>query len=187
MLRSSMGSSSYRRSRASSRSKSRITERDFKEQAMDKHAIIEKLLEERQNVLKAIEGISDDEMNEPMGEGKWSVKDTLGHLAAWEGEVVNAFEQKARGERPTVGDIKDYDSWNSAQAAKRKDKSVEEIREEFNETRKKLLTIVNDLPEDENLWAPERSTSKYLNDLIEHDRHHWKALCAYRHLDCADA
>lgn len=154
---------------------------------MDKHALIEKLLEERQNVLKAIEGISDDEMQEPMAEGKWSVKDTLGHLAAWEGEVVKAFEQKARGERPTIGNITDYDSWNKEQAAKRKDKSVEEIREELNETRKKLLTIVNDLPENEKLWSPERTTSKFLNDLIEHDRHHWKSICQQRQLDCAEA
>ena len=34
-----------------------------------------------------------------MAEGKWSIKDILGHLAAWEGEVVKGFRQKANGER----------------------------------------------------------------------------------------
>ena len=152
---------------------------------MNKHEFIERLIEERRNVLKAIEGVTDEEFCKPMAEGKWSIKDTLGHLTAWEAEVANAFEQKARGERPTIGDIKDFDPWNDAQAAKRKDNSAEEIRREFNENRRRLLTIVNGLPEDESLWSPERSTSKLLNVIIEHDRHHWKALCAHRQLDCA--
>ena len=154
---------------------------------MNKRQFIEKLIEERQNVLKAIEGVTDAELCKPMAAGKWSIKDTLGHLTGWEAEVINAFEQKARGQRPTIGDIKDYDAWNGEQAEKRKDDTADQIRREFNENRKQLLTIVNGLPEDESLWSPERSTAKLLNVIIEHDRHHWKALCEYRHLECADA
>lgn len=151
---------------------------------MVKQEYIDKLLTERLNVLKATEGLTDVEMCEQMGEGKWSIKDTLGHLAAWEGEVVRAFEQKARGERPTIGDIKDFDSWNSVEAAKRKDRSVEDIRNEINETRKRLLTILNDLPDEGDVWSPQRSTAKMLDVLIEHDRHHWKSVCQHRRLEC---
>ena len=86
---------------------------------MNKHQFIEKLIEERRNVLKAIEGVTDAEFCKPMAAGKWSIKDTLGHLTAWEAEVINAFEQKARGQRPTIGDIKDYDAWNGADLSRR--------------------------------------------------------------------
>jgi uncharacterized damage-inducible protein DinB len=141
-------------------------------------------LTERLNVLKSTEGLTDDEMCEPMGEGKWSIKDTLGHLAAWEGEVVKAFEQKARGERPTIGDINDFEAWNTEQSAKRKDSSVEAIRHEINETRKRLLTILNGLPDEGDVWSPERSTAKMLDMLLEHDRHHWKSICRHRRIEC---
>ena len=154
---------------------------------MNKQEFIEKLTEERANVLKAIEGVSDVELVQPMAEGKWSIKDTLGHLTAWEAAVINAFEQKARGERPTMPNLENLDAWNAEQAAKREGKSADEVRHEFNESRKRLLTIVSGLADDEGLWSPERSTAKMLSGLIHHDRHHWKALCEYRRLDCAES
>ena len=147
---------------------------------MTKREYIEKLNEERLNVLKACEGLADDELSKPMGEGKWSVKDTLGHLAAWEGEVVKAFEQKARGERPTIGDISDYNAWNGVQAANRKDLSPAEIRREFHDNRARLMTIVSELPDDAKVWDPERSTAKMLGMLIQHDEHHWRQIHDHR-------
>jgi uncharacterized damage-inducible protein DinB len=151
---------------------------------MVKHDYIEKLIEERLNVMKATEGLSDEELAKPMGEDKWSIKNTFGHLAAWEGEVVKAFEQKARGERPTIGDITDFDAWNHVEADKRKDATVHDARNELKETRKRLLTILHSLPDEGDVWSPERSTAKMLNVLIQHDRHHWKTICKYRRLDC---
>ena len=147
---------------------------------MTRDEYVAQLNEQRLNVLKACEGLSDEESSKPMGEGKWSIKDTLGHLAAWEGEVISAFEQKARGQRPTIGDITDFDAWNKIEAAKRKDRSPAEIRSELHDGRTKLLTIVHDLPEGGDLWSPERSTSKMLNMLIEHDAHHSQQIHDYR-------
>ena len=149
---------------------------------MTKHDYLEKLNEQRMNVLKAIEGLTDDELCRPMAEGKWSFKETLGHLAAWEGEVINAFEQKARGERPTIGNITDFDAWNGVEAGKRKDRSLDEIRGELQSARVRLLEIVNDLPDSGELWDPERSTAKMLAMLIGHDQHHWKQIHDYRSL-----
>jgi len=149
-------------------------------ETMTKHEFLEKLNEQRINLWKSIEGLNDEELCRPMAEGKWSFKDTLGHLAAWEGEVINAFEQKARGERPTIGNITDFDAWNGVEAGKRKDRSPEEIRGELQHSRVRLLAIVNDLPDSGEIWEPERSTSKMLSMLIEHDQHHWKQIHDYR-------
>ena len=147
---------------------------------MTKHEYLEKLNEQRGNVLKAIEGLTDAELCLPMAEGKWSFKDTLGHLAAWEGEVINAFEQKARGERPTIGNITDFDAWNAVEAAKRKDHSPGEIRNSLQRGRVRLLEIVNALPDSGEVWEPKRSTARMLTMLIEHDHHHWKQIHDYR-------
>jgi uncharacterized protein (TIGR03083 family) len=148
---------------------------------MKKKEFTERLLEERLNVLKTIEGLAEEQMSEPLAEGKWSVKDTLGHLAAWEGEVLKAFEQKARGERPTIGDISDFQAFNTRQAEKRKHQSARETLDELNTTRKRLLAIVSELPDDGDVWSPQRSTAKLLEVLIKHDRHHsqqvWERRC----------
>jgi uncharacterized damage-inducible protein DinB len=147
---------------------------------MIKQEYIEKLTAERQNVLSAVEGLNDEELSQPMAEGKWSVKDTLGHLAAWEGEAIRAFEQKARGERPTIGDITDFNAWNEVESAKRKDRTAEEIRREIAGNRERLLAILNDLPDEGNVWAPERMTARLVDMLIQHDQHHAKTLHEYR-------
>jgi uncharacterized damage-inducible protein DinB len=147
---------------------------------MIKQDYIDKLTAERQKVLSTVEGLSDEEMARPMAEGKWSIKDTLGHLAAWEGEAVRAFEQKARGERPTIGDITDFDAWNEVEAGKRKDRTAEEIRQEMTGNRERLLAILNDLPDEGNVWAADRMTARLVSTLIEHDQHHGKALHDYR-------
>ncbi|HVF90720.1 MAG TPA: DinB family protein [Blastocatellia bacterium] len=143
---------------------------------MTKQEYVEKLSELRARVWASVEAMSDEQMSSPMGEGKWSVKDTLGHLAAWEGETVNAFEQKARGERPTIADIKDFNAWNEVESGKRKDWSPEQIREELKSNRERLLEIVGNIPEDEKIWAPERATARLLSGLIDHDEHHLESI-----------
>jgi uncharacterized damage-inducible protein DinB len=151
---------------------------------MTKQDFIDGLNLQRSNTLKAIDGLSDEEISRPMAEGKWSIKDTLGHLAAWEGEVVKGFRQKANGERPSISDIKEYDPWNATETAKRKDLSADEIRAELMENRENLLSIVQAFPEDdEKVWDPARYTAKMLGMLMQHDAHHCKAICDYRGID----
>ncbi|HYP25325.1 MAG TPA: DinB family protein [Blastocatellia bacterium] len=143
---------------------------------MTKQEYIEKLSEYRARVWDAVEGLNDEQLSEPMGEGKWSIKDTLGHLAAWEGEAVHAFEQKARGERPTIGDITDFDAWNEVESGKRKDWSPDQIRQELKGNRDRLMEIVAGIPEDEKIWASDRATARILGTLINHDRHHLEGI-----------
>ena len=54
---------------------------------MRKGELLDRLAEERANLLRAIEGLEEGEMNLPGAEGEWSVKDLLGHIAAWEREA----------------------------------------------------------------------------------------------------
>jgi uncharacterized damage-inducible protein DinB len=148
---------------------------------MTKREYIEKLSECRADVRALVDGLSDEQLSEPMGEGKWSVKDTLGHIAAWEGETVKAFEQKARGERPTIGDITDFNAWNEVESGKRKEWSADQIREELRRNGERLMEVVGSIPEDEKIWAPERSTARLLDALIDHDKHHLESI--RRHLE----
>ena len=143
---------------------------------MNKSDYLKQLNETRSAVWKAVDSVPAEELSRPISEGKWSIKDTLGHLAAWEGEVIRAFEQKANGQRPTIGEIQDFDAWNNVESAKRKDQSVKEVLGELRQSRERLLGIINGLEDDGDMWSPERSTAKMLGMLIEHDQHHVAAI-----------
>ncbi|MDH7484968.1 MAG: DinB family protein [Anaerolineae bacterium] len=59
---------------------------------MSKADFLAQLDADRQRLLQAIEGLSDEEMTAASAVGEWSVQDILGHIAAWEWEV-GAFPQ----------------------------------------------------------------------------------------------
>lgn len=69
---------------------------------MNKAEIIEKLRNERKNLLEAIEGISEEAMQSPGVLGLWSIKDILNHLSHWEAELVKQLWQAEQGQKPEV-------------------------------------------------------------------------------------
>jgi len=116
--------------------------------------------------------------------GDWSVKDVLGHLASWEEELIGWIERFARGEAPP-GLGMSVDDWNAQQARKKWDWTLAEVMEDLLATRRRLLDLVNSLPDDVFLRpAPPPATGAYiprlLNVLADHDRKHWDDLMAYK-------
>lgn len=69
---------------------------------MEKDEIIDKLEDEREKFLEAIDGLSDEAMQEPGVVGEWSVKDILAHLNAWEAELVKLLWQAGQGLKPST-------------------------------------------------------------------------------------
>jgi hypothetical protein len=68
---------------------------------MTKDELIEALEDEREKMLDAIDGLSDEELQRPGANGEWSVKDILIHLSAWEAEMVKLLWQAKQGQKPT--------------------------------------------------------------------------------------
>lgn len=151
-----------------------------------KQALLHRLTQERSTVFYSYACMPQEELVRRPVIGEWSVKDVLGHLAAWESEYIKAIEQFLRGERPSMLDITDCDAWNAEQARLRWDVPLEQIEAELISTRRRLLDLVASLP-DETFRLPgppplhDRAFLPWaLNVLADHDREHWADLMAYK-------
>ena len=63
-------------------------------------------------------------------EGDWTVKDLVGHLAAWSNLLLDQIEALAQGNPEEIKEI-NIDSWNAAQIALRSSWSTAAIRGEW--------------------------------------------------------
>ncbi len=80
--------------------------------------------------------------------GVWSLKDLVGHLTDWEQVGVVGLRQLAAGQTPQFdAPIDDFDTWNNAHAAVRRDQPWDEVWAEFYETRRELLALVDEMGE----------------------------------------
>src|SRR5438270_773527 len=84
----------------------------------------------------SIDGLADSHWNTGSVCGVWSVKDIIGHLAAYEHvleEVLQLFTGGG-GEMVYINEYKAGPEFNDNQAALRKDRSVQEVLGEYNDT-----------------------------------------------------
>ncbi len=101
-------------------------------------------------------------------ESDWTVKDLIGHLAAWSNLLLDQIEALLNGNAEKIEQI-DIDRWNAAQVALRRDWPIAQIRREWQQSHRRAQTIVEQLPATAYTqhwpvaWAEEPVT---INDLL---------------------
>jgi L-amino acid N-acyltransferase YncA len=98
---------------------------------------------------EATDGLDDAAMTEPGVVEQWSVKDLLGHVTAWEQMALLHVEQARRGETPTGLGETTLDQYNAREAAKRRDWSLQQVRQESAETRRQLRAMLESMTDEE--------------------------------------
>ena len=147
-----------------------------------KHVLLNRLTQERGTLFYSVEFMPEDELVRPNAMGEWSGKDVLGHVAAWEAEMVRAIEQFLAGQRPALWDIRDDEAWNVAEAAKRCDLTLAQVNEELIAVRRRLLDLLAPLPDEAFTRSgppPDNNRAfvpAILNTIADHDREHWMEL-----------
>lgn len=82
--------------------------------------------------------------------GVWTLKDLAGHLTDWEKVGVDGLRQLVAGQTPEFDElIADFDTWNNAHAAARRDQPWDAVWSEFEATREELLALVDQMGEGE--------------------------------------
>jgi len=62
-----------------------------------RNAAITRMTRSRDATLRLLDGVPERELLRPRTQGRWSIKDVLAHIAAWEEEAVRRFALIARG------------------------------------------------------------------------------------------
>ncbi len=81
---------------------------------MSKEDLLQTLDAEFASLLSTLEGLGEESATR-VWYGDWSVRDILAHISGWHGEMAQAFERMARGERPAPEgiDYGDPNPWNA--------------------------------------------------------------------------
>jgi len=98
-------------------------------------------------VCRVIDGLPDTDWDIGGVCGVWSVKDIIGHLAAFEHmlvDVLNSF--LGSGATPTLDQYRSDRGFNDVQAAARKDRPFREVLAEYNDTQAQVMDLVRRIP-----------------------------------------
>jgi hypothetical protein len=116
---------------------------------MTNDEILDALEDERENFLEAIDGLSEEQLEEQGVVGDWSVKDIMFHLTLWEAELVKLLWQAAQGAQPTTAHFSKtpVDEINTAWSGQSQSRTLEQVIDDFAGVRKQTsrrLAAFND-------------------------------------------
>ncbi|MBN2551103.1 MAG: ClbS/DfsB family four-helix bundle protein [Anaerolineales bacterium] len=159
---------------------------------MTQDEILDALEEWREKLLEAIEGLSDEQLQQPGVTGEWSVKDILFHLSMWEAELVRLLWQAAQGDRPTSMHFTqvDVDQTNAAWTQRGQDRSLEQVFADLEAVRRQTVRRVmafsdQDLADPQRYpWLDGRPLWEWIaSDSFEHEREHAAEILAWRKVE----
>jgi hypothetical protein len=115
----------------------------------------------RERTLVALETLPDEALVQPGVIGRWSIADLLSILTAWDAEVVTGLMQLRAGKTPErlLAALRNPDVYNAQRYQEARDRDLDSIFEDFQNSRLRLEEWLTDLSE--------RALT---------DRHHYKAL-----------
>ena len=94
---------------------------------MDKREMLEHLIRAREELLAAIEGLSETEMTMLPVAGVWTIKDILAHISGWAAWDLAGIGTILAGERPDFSAIQDVDTFNGRLVAERSTWSLDQV------------------------------------------------------------
>ncbi len=149
---------------------------------MKRDEAVVRLRAARREFLETLAGINPEEMERPNAIQKWSLKDLLGHIAAWDEETLRVAQAFAMQPEPhysySVSPRNDFAAWNQEQVEARKDRSLQEIRREFDNARRDLIQVIEGMTDQVLMrpkatpWDEVRTGFELLSASAEHDLEH---------------
>src|SRR3712207_5941297 len=114
---------------------------------MNRRQLLNRLDEAWVAFQEAYAGLSDEQLLQPGVSGDWSVKDILAHVTTWEEEALKHLPLIIEGGRPPryvmFGGI---DAFNERMAEQRRGLSLTEVRQQAEETHRRLIEFVERVP-----------------------------------------
>ncbi len=108
----------------------------------------------------------------------WTIKETIGHITAWEIVIRKAIQAFQAGDPPYFLNEQDFDIFNQEAVESRESWSLEQVLQEWEDVREDLkATIQNlketDLPVEMVLpWGSERTVAELIEIIGEHEEEH---------------
>jgi uncharacterized protein (TIGR03083 family) len=145
----------------------------------DKHQII--FHYEKSIVLvESLANITEEQWRTPLGPGKWTVAEVIGHLTPWDEFVVNQrlpflFTEEGLPKGPDVEEM------NANAAKSSRAQSKEETIADFINQRQRLIDALYQIVDEQwrqpfAIGASELTLYGYFASLVDHDLHHFSQI-----------
>lgn len=160
---------------------------------IDKAEVAQKLDTEWASLRDLVDSLSEHELEEPGVVEEWSVKDLLGHMAFWANKAAGDLKLVREGRPEAVevpflanpegtGGQNLTNEWNAREAAARKDRSLSEMRSEWERSFESasealLATPAEDLGIEVKGWD---MATRFAEDTYRHYREHAAQIRTWR-------
>lgn len=146
---------------------------------MNKREIEERVEEAHVKLLRALDGLTEEEATRVGLNEHWSVKDALAHIVAWELHGADAISEIQAGTwKPQRLSREMIDSFNAQAVKARRDFSMREVSDEFNAAHARMLGLIEALPDEIEESSP---TYKFIEGVtFKHMTHHAAQIEAWR-------
>lgn len=142
--------------------------------------ITQQIIDTRQQFHNGLEGLTEQEITQPLVEGEWTIKDIIGHLASWQELCLKPLTSLATGKPYIPPDIPD--GWNDQEAARKRSIPLEKILKEFSSVYEEMLAetyVLTPKQLEQKIsmpWGELTTTGEMLNGLAMHEEEHLKAI-----------
>jgi len=170
----------------STRGKARRTPRAFGQAlatASDKQHLLFELLRARVWVQAAVQGLTAARAQDATEPGKWSVREHVLHLCAWDRDAMRSLESARHGIAPSWADYDrdETDRFNAVGVESLRHVGWEEAQRLLATTRDRLLEELEAIPDEpREIWDREHPMGAMLYDLVDNDSHHAAAIKRWR-------
>ena len=113
----------------------------------NKQDLFEKILASREELIKAISKVTDQQKSLVILHGEWSTRDLVGHLGFWENRVADLYNALKAGENPEPAE--DLDRMNAQAAEAMRQKTFSEVEAYETIAYERVLDIVRRASEQE--------------------------------------
>lgn len=132
-------------------------------------AILQDISHDWLELMRAIRGLPDPAFTRPGIVDSWSIKDVLAHVSAWERELIEHVAAEEHGDEYVMPDV---DQFNAEQAELDADRTLDDVRDDLEETHTELMSILEE--------TPVLSRELVANDTYRHYADHAAQINAWR-------
>lgn len=131
--------------------------------AMNKTELQQRVRESHKGLVAALDGLTEEEATRVGLNENWSVKDALSHIAAWEIEAARIINEIQNGTwKPQRMSKETIDEFNRQAVESRRERSMPQVREEFDAAHSEMERVIGTLPEEVDESTP---TYKYIENV----------------------
>ncbi|HEX8845078.1 MAG TPA: maleylpyruvate isomerase N-terminal domain-containing protein [Pyrinomonadaceae bacterium] len=146
---------------------------------MKKTELQERVRESHHKLTEALDGLTEEQATRTGLNPKWSVKDALAHISAWEIEAARIVREIQEGTwKPQRLNQEMIDEFNRQAVESRREHSMPQVREEFDAAHSDMERLIEALPDEVDESTP---AYKYIEAVtFKHLTHHAAQIAEYK-------